>query len=325
MTITSQRKILHILLLIVENSELTAPGKPILIHETNLNEREIPLDEFVSILDKLTADEFVTAETHEVTQPDGVLAHRYEISIKNNETFKSYTEKLHVLVNSDIEVLKMENLLAIADVTFDIYRELQMISDSAVEIPVVPQVTRFPILLPAVTPSLMDKYGDSRMSAFYYLEEREVISDIKVNNVGHKWESTISILVERIKFQLFYNRLLSIYNLRTKPEELQQAQKEALITCTPRFHFKDGAFFRDHSPHIIIIQSEDSLEFKLLNAALLLPVGERLDGISDLLEMHGRQVPDTARALNKKIEEIFGVPSFFETDYPNKSARRLVE
>jgi hypothetical protein len=56
-----------------------------------------------------------------------------------------------------------------------------------------------------------------------------------------------------------------------------------------------------------------------------LPVKERIDALSDDLELTFRQTYDTARRLNEKIKSTFGIDNFFETDMTNKLVRRIVE
>ena len=118
--------------------------------------------------------------------------------------------------------------------------------------------------------------------------------------------------------------LLGDYHPPQKKEESKPPVK-IKAECTRKFHFKDGVLFRDHVDAVLIFKNENSLQYKLLNSAFSLPVDERLDGLTDGLDMSGRQIPDTAGEINKKIQDAFGVSGFFETDYPNKSAKRIVE
>jgi len=106
--------------------------------------------------------------------------------------------------------------------------------------------------------------------------------------------------------------------------QLIQRVDSSISQCKKLFHFKDGVLFRDHCSEVMTIRNENNLQYKLLRCAFSLPIGEQLDGVTDDLDMSGRQIPDTARHLNEEIEKVFGI-SLFEIDYPNKSAKRIVE
>ena len=58
---------------------------------------------------------------------------------------------------------------------------------------------------------------------------------------------------------------------------------------------------------------------------LELPVGERIDALTDELDMTFRQIYDTARRLNEKIKNTFKIDSFFALDSQDKNITRAVE
>lgn len=94
---------------------------------------------------------------------------------------------------------------------------------------------------------------------------------------------------------------------------------------TPRFRFDQGVLFRDFCDTILKIGGENTLEYRLVQTALKTPVGEKIDTLTDELEMEWRQLYDTAKRLNDKIKTAFKVDGFFQIDYQNKNVRKTIE
>jgi hypothetical protein len=102
--------------------------------------------------------------------------------------------------------------------------------------------------------------------------------------------------------------------------------KELPLQPLPKFHFKEGVLFRDFCDEIIVIKGENSQEYRLLGAAIKLPASERIDTLTDSIEIdEWRKLYDTARRLNEKIKNTFKINNFFDIDYQNKKLRKTVE
>lgn len=110
---------------------------------------------------------------------------------------------------------------------------------------------------------------------------------------------------------------------RFAEEEKSPDQKEK--TGQQKFRFSNGVLFRDSVDNTLAVKNENTQEYRLLKLALSLPIGERIDAVSDGLEMSFRQIYDTAMRLNEKINKIFGVKDFFVIDSQNKHVIRSVE
>jgi hypothetical protein len=92
------------------------------------------------------------------------------------------------------------------------------------------------------------------------------------------------------------------------------------------FKFKDKELIGGQTTRKIIIKKENSHEYKLLQKAFELPVGERIDAMSfeDTDNLKFSQIYDTARNLNKKIKNTLGAEDFFKLDYSNKYITRNI-
>jgi hypothetical protein len=73
------------------------------------------------------------------------------------------------------------------------------------------------------------------------------------------------------------------------------------------------------------VKGENTKEYRLLDTAIALPVGERIDLVTEYIDMEWRQLYDTARRLNDKIKGLFEIDNFFHIDFQNKKIHRTVE
>lgn len=118
----------------------------------------------------------------------------------------------------------------------------------------------------------------------------------------------------------------NIEKLQKYLDELKRksADKQADMP-TPRFRFDKGILFRDFCDTVLKIGGENTLEYRLVQTALKTSVGEKIDTLTDELEMEWRQLYDTAKRLNDKIKTAFKVDEFFQIDYQNKNVRKTIE
>jgi len=91
------------------------------------------------------------------------------------------------------------------------------------------------------------------------------------------------------------------------------------------FHFIDNVLFRDHANRIIKF-AEKELGYKILRFAFTIPINTDIDHIAGDLEFESsKQFMDAARHLNTRIEENFGIPSYFVLDTNKKIIRRSMK
>lgn len=120
-------------------------------------------------------------------------------------------------------------------------------------------------------------------------------------------------VLDIIKFQKYMSEL------KSKSDDNESE------TRTPKFHFDQGVMFRDFCDTVLKIKGENTLEYRLVQTALKTPVGEKIDTLTDDLEMDWRQLYDTAKRLNDKIKIAFKISDYFQIDYQNKNIRKTIE
>lgn len=89
--------------------------------------------------------------------------------------------------------------------------------------------------------------------------------------------------------------------------------------------FKNGELSGGMTGNKLQIKKENSHEFKLLQVAFSEPIMKALDTLDfDADDLSFQQIYDTARRLNKKIEQGLKIENFFQLDYPNRRIMRTV-
>ncbi len=90
--------------------------------------------------------------------------------------------------------------------------------------------------------------------------------------------------------------------------------------------FIDGELSGGLTENKLSIKKENSNEYIVLQKALELPTMCRIDKMSfnDTDDLAFRQIYDTARNLNKKIEKVLKIKDFFKFSYSNKYIMRTV-
>lgn len=103
-------------------------------------------------------------------------------------------------------------------------------------------------------------------------------------------------------------------------EELERNDGTSVDKIYRHLKFDNKELIGGCTTRKIIIKKENSHEYKLLQKAFELPVGERIDSMSfdDTDNLKFSQIYDTARNLNKKIKNTLEVENFFKLDYSNK-------
>lgn len=225
------------------------------------------------------------------------------------------------IIMESVEKLSKVNFFSVCDVCMDIKEAMEMSSGDTIEIFIIRQDSiRFPILLPAIAPNLLDAYYANRIRATIYLKEIEAIRDYTLHK-DMTWDGIIELNLDRQKFDEFYNKLIDVYEKRAVKPNKQKTNDGGSV----KFRFSNGVLFRDFSDEVLIFKDENEQEFRVIKTAMNLPINERIDALTDNMELTFRQLYDTARRLNEKIKTTFGRENFFETDSTNKLVRRVIE
>jgi hypothetical protein len=134
--------------------------------------------------------------------------------------------------------LTRENFLAVYDVILDIRQELQF--SDVVQIPLLPTIVRFQILMPADSILMRDRYCDLRWKSINLIEKQGVIIGYKLLREVHRWRSQLQIDLDPDTFALVAEAMDAKYKSqherdatgqklnpkeRNKPEKLES-------TCT---------------------------------------------------------------------------------------------
>ena len=88
--------------------------------------------------------------------------------------------------------------------------------------------------MPANTIGFQDRYGDLRMEALIYLRKRAVIGEYRIQRGDHRWRSQVTIQLDRIAFQNFYDRFTPIFEKRVKnTTDSSEIQNQQLTSILP--------------------------------------------------------------------------------------------
>ena len=284
MTITPQEKILSVLQLITELSQLGISGEPVVIEEKDLKDKKIADEDFSRIIKKLVSEGLISAKAHQTIQLDGRLTLPHEIEVLDEQAFNEYASKLHAEVHSDIVYLQGDKFLALADVLHDLYGQLQMTQGSNVAIPIVPQIIRFPNLMPADSAGMRDRYGDLRMEAVKYLRDRKVIVKSEVIRGEHRWVSKVGIGVNRIVFQSFFDRFAETYAKRVKEEKpkppLQEEKKRKAQLAVLNRIVEEADTEKAQNAKITKAVNEELEKRGVQNSGIIMPTGTKWEDIT---------------------------------------------
>jgi hypothetical protein len=126
-----------------------------------------------------------------------------------------------------IRSMDQYNFLAIYDVMLDIEIEVN-ISPEDIEIPLFQQRVRFPFLIPIDSIGTRDAYCDRRWKAIEFLKKQGVVREFAYREAGHRWESTIQIILDPDAFVRVLKLLKEEYESRNS-----EPQKVDEVTTTP--------------------------------------------------------------------------------------------
>ena len=124
----------------------------------------------------------------------------------------------------------------------------------------------------------------------------------------------------------------SRYTLKLAPEfeavyaeyDSLSKQKTPSKVNHPSFRVHQGVLYRDGCD-VVEVFKEDSHEYTALRASLVAPIGDRIDKMSELVDIEWKPLCDAARRVNEKVERRFHVKNFFSIDYKNQAIVRNVD
>ena len=94
-----------------------------------------------------------------------------------------------------VEALDSDNYLAVFDVLSDVERELNILADQ-VSIAAVPDVVRFPQLMPMDGINFRDNYANARWKATQFLAKKGIFKSVDIDQGLHRWQSRFVVSVD---------------------------------------------------------------------------------------------------------------------------------
>lgn len=150
-------------------------------------------------------------------KPDYKKGFFYKFKITDSDEFNKILKNAHIKHFGSLGMLTGDNFLSVVDVAEDIMNGLQMIVKDKITIPIIPSTIRFPTLLSAKSPNLIDRYWKLRWNALEYLANNKAIIKAELHrNEIYPSGSPVEVNLDRIKFTKFYEKLLKVYNKRVK-------------------------------------------------------------------------------------------------------------
>jgi len=124
--------------------------------------------------------------------------------------------------------LTEENFFAVYDVALDIHADLQL--GQQPNIPMVPSLVKFRLLMPADGINMRDRYGNLRWKAMKFLEEKGVIRKIDLMQSGHRWQNRAKLQVNADIFKEVFASLETELRRRTElPERTPEAPLDSAV------------------------------------------------------------------------------------------------
>ena len=185
-----------------------------------------------------------------------------------------------------VDELTEENFYAIYDVALDIHADLQL--GQPPDIPMVPSLIRFPILMPADGINMRDRYGNLRWKAMKFLESKGVIQRIDIQQHGHRWEARAELKVDTESFKETFATLESELRRRTvrnKPvTEVPRPMEKDKKLALPEFDKITLSWLVHHLPLRLWISAIGIVAFVFV-------AGVQVRQISVVREFLGRPIP----------------------------------
>jgi len=217
----------------IDNALAIIPSGELVFLDVREIEKFIKRKEHEQILEKLAKD----FKLFEIKQkPDYKLEFNYGLLITDIESFREALNNAHIKHFGSLEMLVGENLLAVVDISADIFNKLQMTPSNKVIVPLLPSMVRFRELMPGDGINLRDRYCDFRWRALEYLKNNDYIKNFTIIDKYslHRWEYEIEVLIDRIQFTKFYEKLMGVYKKRVKfPNKETESKTAATIPEPP--------------------------------------------------------------------------------------------
>lgn len=127
-------------------------------------------------------------------------------------------------VPSWIKDLTGENFLAVYDVGLDIRQELQL--DDKPVIPLFQPAVKFSALLPMDGINMRDRYCDMRWKSTELLKKQGIITDFKLLQGPHRWQSNLKITCDSETVKSFMQIMDSEFSRRTSQENAKKVHTD---------------------------------------------------------------------------------------------------
>ena len=149
----------------------------------------------------------------------------YLLTIPDPAKFREFLNRAHAQHSGDINRLEANNFLAVSEVSMDILAALQISNNEEVHIQLMPDIIRYPALMPGDGINMRDRYCQYRWDALKYLKDRKHIFDFDIIRADHRWQQKVKVVVDRYDFDKFYKKLGDAYERRVvEPEKKRQAK-----------------------------------------------------------------------------------------------------
>lgn len=154
----------------------------------------------------------------------------YLLTIPDPIKFREFLNRAHARHSGDINRLEANNFLAVSEVAMDILAALQISNGEEVRIQLMPDIIRYPALMPGDGINMRDRYCQYRWDALTYLKDRKHILDFEIIRSDHRWQQKVKVVVDRYDFDKFYKKLGDAYERRIvepSKEKEKKSKKEA--------------------------------------------------------------------------------------------------
>lgn len=304
-------KIWMVVSLIDETTQITPSGKPCRIDPSDGIWSVMSGIEADYVFEKLASDEKVIkliGKPRKKLDHDDVNANCYVFEVL--ESFKDYRDRLYVEQSFGLDKISDGNFLKVYDVVLDIKEALELTNGNQVEIRLLPNIVKFPGLMPADTIGLRDDYAEYRYSSAQFLKKIGTITHFNVEQGMHRWDSTLRIWLNRYDFDQYYEKMSRCY--RETFGKSKSKAKTIQLMARPTFDKKESKIvFNDKECPI----PTGTVEYYICQMTFD-QFGEKIPEM-DIIEAAGitdrsKTVYDAHRRLNDKVAKSLGINELLE-------------
>ncbi len=162
MEVTSEEKVWTVIKAIADAYEI-APSQGKIILPLKPLTKTVDTVELSQLLKKFEQDsEIIKIHNRPVDLSLGEDAGCYVLTIPDPAKFREFLNRTHAQHSGDINRLEANNFLAVSEVSMDILAALQISDNEEVRIQLMPDVIRYPALMPGDGINMRDRYCQYR-------------------------------------------------------------------------------------------------------------------------------------------------------------------